>query len=98
MKFFFSQQPEASAISNRRLSTPLGTIGGSGNQLRPAGSFGYSGQGMVTGITGVSMPISSYHPSTEHGVIAHQQLYYHVEGTSPMEETDEFENSSQWGR
>ena len=75
----------------------MGTAGGADSQLRPAGSFGYSGQSMVTGITGVSMPISNYHPSTEHAIPGHQQLYYHVEDSSFAEETDDFDDSLTWG-
>lgn len=90
------RQPET--YPTRRLSTPMGgTLSRPSSQMRPAGSFGYSGQSMVTGITGVSMPISNYHPSTEHGVHAHQQLYYHVEGGSLVEENEEFDNTSQLG-
>ena len=77
----------------------MGTTIGSTSQLRPAGSFGYSGQSRVIGITGVSMPISNYPPSTEHGVHAHQQLYYHVEESSLVEEEcDEFEDTPPWGK
>ena len=75
----------------------MGAASGPTSQLRPAGSFGYSGQSMVTGITGVSMPISNYHPSTEHGIQGHQQLYYHMEDSSMAEETDDFDDSFHWG-
>ncbi|CAB3978999.1 Hypothetical predicted protein [Paramuricea clavata] len=87
--------PESSPT--RRHSTPMGTVSGPTSQLRPAGSFGYSGQSMVTGITGVSMPISNYHPSTEHGIQGHQQLYYHMEDSSLAEETDDFDETLHWG-
>lgn len=53
---------------------------------------------MVTGVTGVSMSISNYHPSTEHGIQGHQQLYYHVEDSSFDEETDDFDDTIQWGK
>ncbi|XP_028396996.1 protein FAM149B1-like [Dendronephthya gigantea] len=88
--------PETSPT--RRHSTPMGGVSGPGGQLRPAGSFGYSGQSMVTGITGVSMPISNYHPSTEHGIQGHQQLYYHVEDSALDEETDDFDDTIQWSQ
>jgi hypothetical protein len=52
---------------------------------------------MVTGITGVSMPISNNHPSTEHSIQGHQQLYYHVEDSALEEETDDFDETFNWG-
>ena len=87
--------PESSPT--RRHSTPMGTVSGAASQLRPAGSFGYSGQSMVTGITGVSMPISNNHPSTEHSIQGHQQLYYHMEDSVLEEETDDFDETLHWG-
>lgn len=90
------QPPDGS--STRRYSTPLGSITARNNQLRPAGSFGYTGQSMMTGITGVSMPISNSHPSTDHVVHGHSHKQNNcLKDDDLAGETDNFDDSLMCG-